>query len=690
MATLETIMAVNHHLRFALDQVADAVIVIEHAPLSGNGPSIVYANRSMSEGSGLSIPDLCGATLGSLLTPVGLQQLVAKLHLGREAADVPATLLSAEGTSIDCLWSVAPVSDHMGATVNFILTASPVVAPAAPEPAPRLGLPTSPPSPSEYQADVVETVRETARYVAHEFRNALSGIIAPVQMAFQNTSAEGPMREQLEVAYASARQAAELARDFLDCFKPKQKIRQACAVEPLLGRAMRLATCGQKVSWQLDCTPDLYEAVLDQGEIERVIFNLVRNACQAMPEGGQLRVRATNAVVADGEVASLQAGPYVQISVRDFGPGIPEENLRHLFHSCFTTKADGNGCGLPICRQIIQEHGGNIYVKSKINIGTEFQLYLPAVAARAESTPVERAPAPVSAGIPASHPGFAPPAPFAPMAPAFPPAAASHYAAVPAPATEPQHPQFPPQQAAPLQATIVPAASRMEASVLPPIVLQPGPPSSPTPSATSGFPPLFPSAPAYQNPSTPPPAAQPSVPLIQPALHHYHPTPTPPQPVFPSQPTVPPQQAPQPPPQLARAASAPLPSASGRSLLVIDDEENVCRALTQIGRHFGLETTAVQTPELGLQTYRDRLTSGHPYDAVVLDMNLRGAFSGNEVFAYITRIHPDSRVIATSGECTESDLERLESMGYAGFLPKPFQLEEVRQVFSDVLEPQST
>ena len=573
-------MAVNHHLRLALDQVSDAVAVIDSVPLTGSGPLLAYANQAMAEGTGLPVSTLCGAPLSLLLGPADLASMLAHLAAGREASGIAGRLLLQGGEATPCLWTCAPVPDHTGATVNFILTAQPIPVTAAA---------SGPPSPLEYHADVVETVRETARYVAHEFRNALSGILAPVQMAFRDQAAQGPLRDQLEVAYASAQQAAGLARDFLDCFKPKQKSRQQCALAPLLGRAMRLATCGQRLDWSMELAGDLHDAILDQGDIERVIFNLVRNACQAMPGGGKLRVRGENVEVPPGHGETLQPGPYVQISVRDFGPGIPEEHLPHLFHSCFTTKDDGNGCGLPICYKISREHGGTMFVKSRVNVGTEFILYLPAVPAA-----VGHAPAAAPVEMPAATGG-----------------------------------QWPAQGQVPRVLT--------SEVVLPPL------------------------------PSAPGPSTAPVAPVA---------------PVVAVEDNVQPAQSP--------AAAGPGEMEPSATMLVIDDEDSVCRALTQLGRRYGMEVIAMQTGESGLQAYRDRLSLGRPFNMVVLDMNLRGIMMGNDVFSAITRIDHEARIVATSGEYTEEDLVRLEQTGYCGFLPKPFTLDEFEQVINDVLAEPAT
>lgn len=584
-------MAVNHHLRLALDQVSDAVIVVENAPLTAPGPRIVYANEAMAEATGVPAAGLCDIPIGALCDGnVLLNMLVALSGSTGGAVEAAAPLNHLKGAPTLCRWSAVPVLDASGRALNYILTATPDLtalkaeaavpaAPAKPEP---VAADTVPPKPDDYQQDLVETIRDTARFVAHEFNNALTAILVPVQVAIRQVPDGGDLHSKLQVAYESARRAADLAKDFLDCFRPRQATRERCRLSSLLGRAMRLATCAQNVNWSLEVAEDLFEADVDPNQIERVIFNLVRNACQAMPNGGKLLVKATNTAVTASEGHALKPGNYVHISVRDWGPGIPEEHMPHLFNSCFTTKDNGNGCGLPICYQIVRDHGGDMYVKSRPNVGTAFLIFLPA----AEAGVAEK---PAPAAVPS-------PVMFASSAPA---------PAVAVPAPEPE--------AANVFET--PSWMRQEAP------------------AVAGLPPLVP--------------AEPPVPVM----------------------ALPPAEEAMP------------------SMLVVDDEDGIRRALMQIGKVYGFEVITAATSEEGLQSYRERLQARRRYDTVLLDLNLRGSLNGIEVFDAIRRIDPEAIVIATSGQYSEGDLEKFQELGFAGFLPKPFTLEDFDQVVQEVLSP---
>ena len=591
-------MAVNHHLRLALDQVSDAVIVVEGGPLTAPGPKVLYANEAMAEATGVAAAGLCDVPLGALCDgDVLLNMLIALSGSMGGAVEATAALNHLKAQPTPCRWSAVRVRDGGGQTLNFILTATPDISSAAKPPvagasAPSPPVPTDgpPPRPDEYQQDLVETIRDTARYVAHEFNNALTAILLPVQMAIRQVPEGSDLHGKLQMANESARRAADLAKDFLDCFRPRPPARERCRLDALLGRAMRLATCAQNVNWSLEVAEDLFDAEVDPNQIERVIFNLVRNACQAMPNGGKLLVKASNTAVSASEGHSLKPGNYVHVSVRDWGPGIPEEHMPHLFHSCFTTKDNGNGCGLPICYQIVREHGGDMYVKSRPQVGTAFLIFLPALTSRAP------APVPAVRATPATTPLLWPP--------------------VSQPA-----------------ATVAPDQNGFR---LPPLV----------PELTPLIPPHVPVPPT-------PPVKRVTAPVP------------------------------------VETMTAPPADHNAPSILVVDDEDGVCRALAQIGKAYGFEVITASNSDDGIQSYRDRLRSPRPYDTVLLDINLRGGLNGIEVFHALRRLDPGVAVIATSGQFSEGDLQRFQEIGFAGFLPKPFTLEDFDQVVQEVLVPQS-
>jgi len=114
---------------------------------------------------------------------------------------------------------------------------------------------------------------------------------------------------------------------------------------------------------------DLPQVSIDANQIQQVIVNILINAADAMPDGGDLKIRSC--------LAPLAEGRYVVCDFEDTGEGIPEENIPQLFDPFFSTKEKGTGLGLSICYGIIQRHGGKIEVKSKKGKGSVFTIQLP-------------------------------------------------------------------------------------------------------------------------------------------------------------------------------------------------------------------------------------------------------------------------------------------------------------------------
>ena len=123
---------------------------------------------------------------------------------------------------------------------------------------------------------------------------------------------------------------------------------------------------------------DLWQSEVDRTQIKQVLNNLIINAWQAMPGGGTIRVTAENTQVTDAMNVDLRPGQYVALAVRDRGCGISPNNLRKIFEPFFTTKAAGSGIGLATCYRVIKQHDGDIAVRSKEQVGTEFRVFIPA------------------------------------------------------------------------------------------------------------------------------------------------------------------------------------------------------------------------------------------------------------------------------------------------------------------------
>jgi CheY-like chemotaxis protein len=136
---------------------------------------------------------------------------------------------------------------------------------------------------------------------------------------------------------------------------------------------------------------DLWPVFADEGQLRQVARHLLKNAMEAMPEGGVITVTAMNRTVVEDDRLPLTDGRYVTWSVEDHGIGIPKENLSKIFDPYFTTKdrdsTKGMGLGLAICYSVVKRHNGLITVLSEPGSGTSLTIYLPASVA--ENAPEE-------------------------------------------------------------------------------------------------------------------------------------------------------------------------------------------------------------------------------------------------------------------------------------------------------------
>ncbi len=123
----------------------------------------------------------------------------------------------------------------------------------------------------------------------------------------------------------------------------------------------------------------------DSKQIQDAITNVLKNAVEAMPQGGAITVQAENLVI-DNKVKDpalpLNEGRYVKISIKDEGPGIPEEHMDKVFDPYFSTKSrgvqKGMGLGLTTAYAVVEKHGGHITLSSTTGVGTTVNIYLPA------------------------------------------------------------------------------------------------------------------------------------------------------------------------------------------------------------------------------------------------------------------------------------------------------------------------
>jgi len=230
-------------------------------------------------------------------------------------------------------------------------------------------------------AEKFELLSAAAGGLAHNFNNILSMINLSALQCMQSSDFGPEARAKLQNISDASRNAGKLVRRLAQFsrtqpLQPRQisinhLVREALAlIEPLV------ATKSVKVIANLN--PDLPDVDADPVEMEQVVVNLMLNAPDAMPNGGQLAI-STDACVRPLDAAIRDDDKLcVAITVSDTGSGIPKGDLDHIFEPFFTTKPKGTGLGLASAYGIVRQHGGDIKVQSVLGSGTRFTVYLPA------------------------------------------------------------------------------------------------------------------------------------------------------------------------------------------------------------------------------------------------------------------------------------------------------------------------
>ncbi|MFQ5944075.1 MAG: sensor histidine kinase [Anaerolineales bacterium] len=210
------------------------------------------------------------------------------------------------------------------------------------------------------------TLGQLAGGIAHELRNPL-GVIANAAYYLQSTLSDlgKTTNEYLELIAFEVAAAEKIIND-LFCFSLRRTpVKKESSVGELVSVVIRKQTPPENISITTDLPDDLPKLFADRQHIEQVMSNLVTNAYQAMPEGGELLIEAHT------------EGGEVQIIIQDTGCGISDEHMEKLFEPLFTTKARGIGLGLAISRLLLEANQGRITVKSEVGKGSAFIIHLP-------------------------------------------------------------------------------------------------------------------------------------------------------------------------------------------------------------------------------------------------------------------------------------------------------------------------
>jgi len=217
------------------------------------------------------------------------------------------------------------------------------------------------------QADRLATLGRMAANIAHEIRNPLAALTGAIEVLTSPLAADDARERLSQIVARESERLNHIIKDFLEYTRPAPlsitTLDVSAVIEEVLVLLEHRAGPGS-LKTARDFPAGIHWAV-DAQQFRQILWNLCLNALEAMPDGGELRVAA--------EVV----GDRLEVSITDNGEGIGANDLSHVFEPFFSTKPEGTGLGLALVHRVVQEHGGEIDVRSSPGLGTTFTLTLP-------------------------------------------------------------------------------------------------------------------------------------------------------------------------------------------------------------------------------------------------------------------------------------------------------------------------
>ncbi|MCU0909927.1 MAG: ATP-binding protein [Rhodobacteraceae bacterium] len=561
------------------------------------------------------------------------------------------------------------------------------------------------------QSQKMQAIGQLAGGVAHDFNNLLTAISGHCDLMLLRHDQGDPDYADLVQIHQNANRAASLVGQLL-AFSRKQTLQpQVIDLRDTLSDLTHLLNrlVGERIKLTLHHEASLPAIRADKRQLEQVLMNLVVNARDAMPEGGEIRIETMERVLGDDlrrDRAKVPAGRYVVVKVEDHGSGIPEDKIGKIFEPFYTTKRQGEGTGLGLSTAygIVKQSGGFIFVDSVVGSGTVFTLYFPAYDQRrrsaAEATLPPRAMPAAMAGAPRVAAGTGARAASAASGGgqgaqwAFASGNAARHLRDPGSA-DPEAEIEPDGAAAPvtLPPMRLPAAGALASAATP---LPPGQSPAPVPSGGASFgaspaastaltraPAVSPSA-AAQRPSGPSDAAHDTAGTLRATPRHPSPPPAP----------TPPAAAPAAGQSIgltarsrtvatsrAEAEAGRGVAASGRVILLVEDEAPVRAFASRALRMRGHLVIEAENAEEALAILEEPDLN---VDLFVTDVIMPGMDGPTWVRRALER-RPGVKVVFVSGYAEDSFGEEQARIANSVFLPKPFSLSELTAVVQEQL-----
>ncbi len=374
------LLASNNHLacerqriQVTLDSIGDAVLTTDQAGCVTHLNPVAEALTGWRTGAARGRPLADVFRIINARTRMPVANPVEKvLQSGKIVGLANHTvLISRDGTEYQIADSGAPIRDSNGKILGVVLVFRDVTRQYQTEEALR-------------RAHKMEAIGRLCGGIAHDFNNQLGVVIGYLDFLKEHFPEQATARQWVDTAARATQRCVELTRQLL-VFSRRQgsgkKVvdlnRMFRDLEIMISRAVT-----PEVETRYFLADDLWLTEVNPGEFQDAVLNLVINARDAMPGGGQLVIETANKHLDAGYTEinpGVRPGDYVQVVLSDTGTGMDREVLEHLFEPFFTTKSEeeGTGLGLAMVYGFTKRYGGHIKVYSEPGVGTTIRLYLP-------------------------------------------------------------------------------------------------------------------------------------------------------------------------------------------------------------------------------------------------------------------------------------------------------------------------
>ncbi len=224
----------------------------------------------------------------------------------------------------------------------------------------------------------LESLGVLAGGIAHDFNNLLAAMLSNLSLAKRYIPEGNKAMKNLFATESAIDHATNLTYQLLTFSRGGAPVKEFYDIISLVKETAAFVLRGSNVVFSLETDPEAWNIELDKGQVSQALHNIILNASQAMPEGGEIEIKISNLDANEAVKLGFDPEEYLRIDISDSGVGIPQDSIHKIYDPYYTTKDQGTGLGLASTFSIIKNHKGYIRVKSEVGEGTTFSVFLPA------------------------------------------------------------------------------------------------------------------------------------------------------------------------------------------------------------------------------------------------------------------------------------------------------------------------